>query len=1397
MANILGTPQNDTLTGSEFDDSITGNGGNDSIDAGAGNDIIYLLPGTHSIQAGAGDDIVIMTGPQGVGFSDFSGQWDGGAGYDSFLFSGMSSSALTLDFTSFWGGGTIALGSGTLTGFEEIGFGIEGSMFADAITIGAGSNRSLRIASYGGNDTIVGANMGEDIDGGAGDDFIDGLAGDDTIFGAAGNDTLQGRDGNDGVFGGEGQDRIYGEAGNDVLDGGLGDDYVDGGDGNDEIAGGTGVDTLIGGAGDDRFYIWATDSGSIDGGSGTDTVSMEGQGYNTPVIVDLTSFWTTGSLIIAGVNLTSIERLRLLLSSGDDHVSLGDNAPETQYLQGYTGNDYISGSRFADTFFGNEGDDTLLGRDGDDLLDAGEGLDSVDGGIGNDSLIGGYHDDMLIGGDGNDTLFGDATDWYTTSVRGHDTLLGGDGNDALYGGWGNDLLEGGAGDDSLNGGLGADILRGGDGDDVLVILELPVELDGGAGIDTLFIGNENIADGLKLDLSGLWNGGVGLIGPDDIQIKGIEVVGNVSGTFGTDTITLGIGYTGPILSYVSLFDGDDYLSAGDVVAVVDAGDGNDMVIGGLLDNELRGAAGNDTLNGGKGNDTIDGGIGADLMIGGEGDDVYVFVYDAEDPGDVVMEAENEGIDLVRTGASHTLAANVERLVYTGTAAATLTGNALDNSISGGIGDDLVNGGDGNDRLDGGADGKNTINGGAGNDTLYGGSGLDTLNGGDGDDYLISDLRLESGEIYDGGAGFDTLDLTSGFNDLTLHTIANIERLDAGFFHKVFLSTAQAGSVQELWGTFSLTDGGSVSFAGKSLRHFQLTLSNAGNSVDLSEADVLQAIPGVPGLPPVLSVLGGASADMVIGGLLDEQLSGMAGADTLKGGAGADTLYGGEGRDVMEGGSGDDALWISLSDELVTGETYDGGSGFDTLQYSGSTLLDLTQVNLIGIERIDAVGFAPGSIRLTSAQIDQLTDLGSTLFIVADAGAISLSGARSSRPGPIYAPGNTRFELSDYGNTLDLRGFQQNNATVTGGAQADRIWGTAGGDSLTGKGGDDTIDGGNGFDSAIFSGNRADYRIAMEGLGYRVTDLRQGANDGSDLVTNVEALLFADGEIIPLPFPGADTDFRLVTVNGFAGGVGGYGTVFGTNGFQDITVLDGSTSIVFDGSFARGGDVLRLQGNAADYNVSISGSNVLLTAENFAITVPIGTAGLPIVFADGVRTLVYDAGLGSVRIGAQAFSEAAQITAAPDGTVLPGGGDPSVSGRIALSSDITAPVTVAGKINVFGTNLADEITLEKGSFVLDGSFSRGGDTIHLLGPTSGFKAHIAGSNLVLTSADTTLTIPVGLNPAALDFAGNVIALRYDTAMGAIRIGDQSITATTLETADPLVSSVLALATQSFA
>src|SRR5258708_35037716 len=95
--------------------------------------------------------------------------------------------------------------------------------------------------------------------------------------------------------------------------------------------------------------------------------------------------------------------------------------------------------------------------------------------------------------------------------------------------------------------------------------------------------------------------------------------------------------------------------------------GNDSLVGG---------AGNDTINGFDGNDTIDGGAGADSMVGGAGDDLY-FV---DNPGDVIVELQNGGIDEARSSLSYTLPDWVNNLPLTGSAVSG-TGHAVENLIT--------------------------------------------------------------------------------------------------------------------------------------------------------------------------------------------------------------------------------------------------------------------------------------------------------------------------------------------------------------------------------------------------------------------------------------------------------------------------------------------------------------------------------------------------------------------------------------------------------------------------------------------------------------------------------------------------------------------------------------------
>jgi Ca2+-binding RTX toxin-like protein len=92
-------------------------------------------------------------------------------------------------------------------------------------------------------------------------------------------------------------------------------------------------------------------------------------------------------------------------------------------------------------------------------------------------------------------------------------------------------------------------------------------------------------------------------------------------------------------------------------------------------------------------------------------------------------------------------------------------------ISGGTGNDTILGGPGNDTLLGGSgndvllgnSGNNILGGDDGNDLLFGGSGRLNVNGGAGDDIVqVNQGEIQSGTIFDGGTGNDTLLFGPGF-----------------------------------------------------------------------------------------------------------------------------------------------------------------------------------------------------------------------------------------------------------------------------------------------------------------------------------------------------------------------------------------------------------------------------------------------------------------------------------------------------------------------------------------------------------------------------------------------------------------------------------------------------------
>ncbi len=120
------------------------------------------------------------------------------------------------------------------------------------------------------------------------------------------------------------------------------------------------------------------------------------------------------------------------------------------------------------------------------------------------------------------------------------------------------------------------------------------------------------------------------------------------------------------------------------------------------------------------------------MDGGKGNDIY-YVYD---DGDIVVEKNNGGTDLVFSSINYVLGKYVENLTLVeGSDALSGTGNNSDNIIIGNSNDNMLYGLGGNDELYG-LGGNDTLDGGAGDDTLDGGAGNDLIDGGDGTDTAV-------------------------------------------------------------------------------------------------------------------------------------------------------------------------------------------------------------------------------------------------------------------------------------------------------------------------------------------------------------------------------------------------------------------------------------------------------------------------------------------------------------------------------------------------------------------------------------------------------------------------------------------------------------------------------------
>jgi Ca2+-binding RTX toxin-like protein len=723
----------------------------------------------------------------------------------------------------------------------------------------------------------------------------------------------------------------------------------------------------------------------------------------------------------SGVVTESATDLNLSAVTLFDYALAGDSQSFLTYA--LSGNDTITGTAGSDYIMGGAGNDILHGGTGNDFLD-GDIIDDtivaddvLDGGAGNDIYsVNSVGDVVIEAAKGGTDTVGSYLASYTLGDNVENLVYVGDsGNFTGIGNGLNNTIAGGTGDDYLDGGAGSDVLKGFAGNDTYVVDAAgdKVVEDANAGTDTVLT---NLA---KYTLG-----------------KNVENL----------TYTGGAGFAG---------------TGNELANTITGGMGNDSLVGG---------AGSDVLYGNAGNDYLDGGTGNDTLFGGASDDVYV----VDSTSDVIHEAASEGLDTVRVAAaSYTLGDNIELMIYTGKTNFAGTGNASDNTITGGRGNDILSGAAGNDYLDGGA-GKDTLVGGTGNDTfavdvagdvvieasgegtdtvmtalssyaltanvenlvfagkkgfagtgndlantITGGAGADTLNGGAGDDALIGGA---GNDIYVVDAAGDTVTEAANAGTDTVKTSLSTYTLGSDLENLTFVGSGDFSAVGNGLNN-TITGGAGNDYLNGGVGNDAL-IGGAGNDSYLVDAsrDVVTESANA-GTDTVLTTLAkytlgknvenltflGSGSFSGTGNELANGINGDAGNDTLSGGAGNDTLFGADGNDVLDGGLGNDTL--------------SGGLGDDTYV-----------VDAAGDFVIEGAGEGTDKV-LTALSSYTLADNVENLAFT----------------------GKKGFTVT--GNALAN--------SIVGGAGADTISGGLGNDILVGGGGKDVLTGGDGDDAFVF------------------------------------------------------------------------------------------------------------------------------------------------------------------------------------------------------------------------------------------------------------------------------------------------------------------------------------------
>jgi Ca2+-binding RTX toxin-like protein len=924
---------------------------------------------------------------------------------------------------------------------------------------------------------------------------INGTSGNDTLNGTAGNDTINGLGGDDWI------DVGNSTFGSDAVDGGSGADWISFSKLSSvslkvNLADHTATSTL--------GSVTLTSIEKAAGTSGADSLTGGDVADKTDAIGNRVTEWFRGNggndTITGGAgrdfaaasdysNNSSSQAVSANLGTGVASDGLGgtDTLINIDFLVGGAGNDSLTGGsvsrdplgNFHEIFRGNAGNDTLDGSnstsDGDyassDRADYSRNsatqavivnLSAQSLTVGSKTVAAGKADDGM---GGTDTLI---------SI---DQVYGGAGNDTFVGGSGGQTFDGGAGNDSIDGGAGSDQVRYQQSTAGVIVNLSASSLtaggktvaagradDGMGGTDTL-VNIENVRGSDYNDY---------IRGSDDTS-----TLQYLSGDAGSDTIDGGLGID--IAGY-----GDTPLSLGGITASLVAGqDGVVRVTdrkGGtdtLMNIEgLSGTHSADSLTGSSGNDYLRGQGGSDMLDGGAGNDWVLY---SADPSSVTINLQtgqatdgwNGAAGLLALGGTDTLK-NIENA----------EGSDFNDSITGSDGDNQLVGRAGNDSLLGGG-GRDTLDGGLGNDTLDGGTITDTLNL---DDLNIASYASATGAVVvnldtgtsSGAAGNDVLrNINMVIGSTAADTLTGSNRTE---FAELFEGGAGDDTIDGLGGNFDVA---------------LYMYATAAVTVNLATGIATGNSTGKDTLRNIEAVFGSSYSDSLTGGSNSSMTS-----ELFRGDGGNDTIDGGSGYDWAFYDTGATGVVVTLGD-TVDGSASDGQGGTDVLRsiegVRGSAFGD----TLTGSNRTDATELFEG--REGNDVIDGKGGLDTAWYKNSRSGVdVDLSQGKAIKDG--YGTSDTLTNIENVYGSRDFNDLIKGNAgdnRLEGNGGNDTLMGGAGEDFIIGGTGNDSIDGGTNVSPYFY--DWASYEAATGAVQLNLRSGQSSGADGIDTLTGIEAV----------------------------------------------------------------------------------------------------------------------------------------------------------------------------------------------------------------------------------------------------------------------------------------------------